>query len=379
VLPLAGVGPNYIALAVPFFFLLIGVEMLVARRRGRGIYRVADTLADLGCGMTQQVLLLFFNASLLAAYLWMYGHLRLVDLGRHPVAAWAVALIGVDFIYYWWHRLSHRVNLLWAAHAVHHQSEDYNLAVALRQGVLTPFTTLPFALPLALLGIPPLIYVAAEAFSTLYQFWIHTELIGRLGPLEKVLNTPSHHRVHHARNPAYIDRNYGAVLIIWDRLFGTFVPEGVRPIYGLTRPLRSFNSLWAELQPIWELAGWTRHAPRLRDRLAVWLAPPERGFAWAGPDRKLALDAEKFEAAPRASLRRYLMINFVLVVVLTFLLMLWGASLSLPVLAAGVALVLMAMLSMGGLLEARRWARPLELARVALTAVALIGFGLTRG
>lgn len=378
VLPLTGVAPNYIALAVPFFFLLIGIELLVARRRGRQIYRFADAITNLGCGITQQVLLLFFNAGLLAMYVWLYRHARLVDLGRHPVAAWAVAMVSVDFIYYWWHRLSHRVNLFWSAHAVHHQSEDYNLAVALRQGVLTPFTNLPFLLPLALLGIPPLVYIAAAAFSTLYQFWIHTELVGRLGPLERFLNTPSHHRVHHARNPGYIDRNYGAVLIIWDRLFGTYVPEREPPIYGLTRPLRSFNALWAECKPLSELVGWTRRAPRLRDRVRVWLAPPERSFAWTGPDSKLALDAEKFDAPLRPALRRYVLINFALVVVLTFFLMLWGAGLPGPLLAGGVALVLLAMLSMGGLLEARRWARPLEVARVALTALALIAFGLTR-
>src|SRR5204863_7622929 len=134
-------------------------------------------VADLGCGVTQRIALLFFEGLLLAVYTCIYAHGRVVDLGRWPVAAWAVALLAVDFIYYWWHRASHRLNVLWAAHVVHHQSEDYNLAVALRQGVLTPVTSLPFALPLALLGIPPVMYLTASALNTLYQFWIHTELI----------------------------------------------------------------------------------------------------------------------------------------------------------------------------------------------------------
>ncbi len=270
------------------------------------------------------------------------------------------------------------MNLLWAAHAPHHQSEDYNLAVALRQGVLTPFTSLPFTLPLALLGIPPLIYVAAEAFSTLYQFWIHTELVGRLGPLEAVLNTPSHHRVHHARNPAYIDRNYGAVLIVWDRLFGTYVPEREAPIYGITRPLRSFNSLWAQVGPLWELATWTRGAPGLRDRARVWLAPPERSFAWAGPADKLALESPKFDVRLSGGMSSYLVINFALAVVATFLLMLWGGSLPRAEALGGAALVLLAMLSIGGLVEARRWARPLEIARLSLTAIAVVGLLVLR-
>ena len=375
-------GPNYIALAVPFFFLLIGVELLVARHRGRAVYRFADAITDLGCGVTQQITLLFFNGALFAAYFWVYRHARIVDLGRHPVAAWVVALVGVDFVYYWWHRASHRVNMLWSAHAVHHQSEDYNLAVALRQAVLTPFTSLPFALLLALVGIPPIVYIASEALSTLYQFWIHTQVVGRLGPFESIFNTPAHHRVHHARNPAYIDRNYGAILIVWDRLFGTYAPEQADdpPIYGIAKPFRSFNAIWAQVQPLLEVGTASLCAPRLRDRLMVWMAPPERRFDWdeaAAPAR--ALDAAKFEVAVARPLRRYLLINFGLAVAATFCLMLWSESLPRLALAAGALLVLLAMFSMGALIEARRWARPLEMARVVLTGVAVAVVLFTRG
>src|SRR5262245_9667079 len=144
-------GPNYIALAVPFFFLLIGIELGITRRYRPARYRFADAIADLGCGIGQRVALLFFEALLIAAYAVVYERWRVADLGQRPLVAWVVAILGVDLAYYWWHRASHRVNLLWAAHIVHHQSEDYNLAVALRQGILTPITALPFSLPLALL------------------------------------------------------------------------------------------------------------------------------------------------------------------------------------------------------------------------------------
>jgi alkylglycerol monooxygenase len=317
--------------------------------------------------------MLFANGVLFAGYFWIYNHVRLVDLGRHPAVAWIVALVGVDFIYYWWHRTSHRVNLLWAAHAVHHQSEDYNLAVALRQAVLTPFTSLPFSLPLAMLGVPPLVYVVAESVSTLYQFWIHTELVGRLGPLEAVLNTPSHHRVHHARNPEYIDRNYGAILIIWDRLFGTFARESARPVYGITKPFRSFNSIRAQLQPVLDVVATSLRAPRLVERLRVWLAPPERTFSWEGTPASLQpLDAAKFSVRVAPRLRRYIWINFGLVIAATFALMLWSQNLPARKLVGGAALILVALMSFGGLVEGRRWARPLEMARVTLTAVALV-------
>jgi sterol desaturase/sphingolipid hydroxylase (fatty acid hydroxylase superfamily) len=368
------VGPNYIALAIPFFFLLIGVELLVARRRKRAVYRFADAVTDLGCGVTQQILLLFFNGLLLAGYLWVYHHARVIDLGRHAVAAWAVALVAVDFIYYWWHRASHRVNFLWAAHAVHHQSEDYNLAVALRQAVLTPFTSLPFSLPLAAIGIPPLIYITADALSTLYQFWIHTELVGRLGPLEQVINTPAHHRVHHARNPEYLDRNYGAMLIVWDRMFGTYAPERAPPRYGITKAFRSFNALWAQLHPIAELAALARGAPGWRDRLRVWLAPPERSFPWHAAAVAPAETRDKFDLPVSRGLRAYLLASFALAVAATFGLMLWSERMPGPRLAVGAALVLLAMFTTGALIEARRWARPLELARVMITLVALVWF-----
>jgi len=377
-------SPNYIALAVPFFFLLIGLELVIARRRGLRLYRLNDALADLGCGITQQMTLLFFGAALLAAYVWLYDHARVYDLGRHPVLAWVGAFVAVDFTYYWWHRASHRIGFLWAAHVVHHQSEDYNFAVALRQAVLTPLTSLPFALPLALLGVPPVAYATAEALSTLYQFWIHTELVGKLGPLEAVINTPSHHRVHHARNPRYLDRNYGAVLIIWDRMFGTYVPEEERPSYGITKPFRSFNGVWAQLAPLAALAGLARGAPGWKQRLQAWIAPPERHFPWqaadddAGAGNPAGNPAGKHDVPVAPALRRYLLASFTLVTAGAFCLMLLGPSLPMPMVAVGAGLVILAMVTTGGLVEQRRWARPLEAARWVATAAALIALVVLR-
>jgi len=359
---------DYIALAVPFFFLLIGIEAFVARRRGLRAYRFADTIADLGCGVVQRIALLALGGVLGVAYLWIYRHARVLDLGRRPLFAWTVAFLGVDLVYYWWHRASHRVNVLWAAHIVHHQSEDYNLAVALRQAALTPLTHMPFSLPLALVGVPPLVTGACGALSTLYQFWIHTETVGRLGPLEGVLNTPSHHRVHHARNPQYLDRNYGAMLIVWDRLFGTFVAESERPRYGITTPLRSFNPLWAQVHYWVDLARLSRAARGWRDRLAVWLEPPERSAARlhaAGTADAPSLTA-KHDVPVGAGTRAYVLVNFVLGVAAAFCLMTWHAVMPRLWLVVGGVLVLLTMTTAGGLIERRGWARPAEALRVCL-------------
>src|SRR5712691_3620978 len=265
---------NYIALAIPFFFLLMGVELWAARRRRARVYRFNDALVDLSCGMTQQILLVFGVGVLGAGYLWLYQH-RLWTL-QGP-AAWLLAFVAVDLIYYWWHRLSHRVNFLWAVHVVHHQSEDYNLAVALRQAVLSVWTIWPFHLPLALVGVPPVVFATVESFSTLYQFWIHTELVGKLGWYERVFNTPSQHRVHHAVNPRYLDRNYAATLCIWDRIFDTFEEEKEQPVFGLVKPLTSFNPLWAQVHYFFDIA---RRSAQFRglDKLRVWLKGPEWGY-----------------------------------------------------------------------------------------------------
>jgi sterol desaturase/sphingolipid hydroxylase (fatty acid hydroxylase superfamily) len=263
--------PNPIALAIPFFFLLMGVELYVARRRGLKLYRFTDAVVDLSCGMTQQILLVFSVAVLAGGYNWLYQH-RFFTIPTW--AAWIVAFFAVDFVYYWWHRLSHEVNVLWAVHVVHHQSEDYNLAVALRQAVLSVWTIWPLHLPLALIGVPPVVYVVMDSFSTLYQFWIHTELVGKLGWFELLFNTPAQHRVHHAINPRYLDKNYAATLCIWDRLFGTFEEEKEQPVYGLVKPLASFDPIRAQVHHFAALARRTRNY-RGFDKLRVWLKGPE--------------------------------------------------------------------------------------------------------
>jgi sterol desaturase/sphingolipid hydroxylase (fatty acid hydroxylase superfamily) len=268
--------PNPIALAIPFFFLLMGVELWVARRRRLKAYRFSDAVVNLSCGITQQVLLVFQIALLAGGYIWLYGH-RLFTFAPGSLWPWLIAFVAVDFVYYWWHRWSHEVNFLWAVHVVHHQSEDYNLAVALRQAVLSPWTIWPLHLPLALLGIPPVTFLVVDSVSTLYQFWIHTELIGHMGWFEWIFNTPAQHRVHHAVNPRYLDKNYAATLCIWDRLFGTFEEETEKPVYGLVKPLASFDPLWAQVHYFVEL--WRRsRALRGLDRLRVFVKGPDWGY-----------------------------------------------------------------------------------------------------
>jgi alkylglycerol monooxygenase len=312
---------------------------------------------------------MLFAAVQLGIYALVFARLRIFDL--HGAPAWIVAFMGVDFFYYWWHRLSHEVNFLWAAHVVHHQSEDYNLAVALRQSITTGWSSLPFYLPLAVLGVPTLVFAVTHALSTLYQFWIHTELVGKVrGPVDWILNLPSHHRVHHAINPQYLDKNYGATLIVWDRIFGTYVEEEEACVYGITKPLASFNPLWAEVQYFVELATRT---VRLRglDRARVWMASP----AWASateskvhPDLKAR---RKYDAEASRGTRQYVFAQYVILLAATSALMFGHASLRPAVLGVSCLALGGGLLAMGALLEGRSWARPVEVARLATSALAI--------
>jgi alkylglycerol monooxygenase len=353
---------NYIALAIPLFFVLIGVELVIARRRKRQVYRFTDAISDLGCGVTQQVVGFPLMVALLGVYVWLFDHHRFAELSSKSLWAWGIAFLGVDFFYYWWHRASHRVNVLWAVHAVHHQSEDYNLAVALRQPLLTEYTALPFFLPLALCGIPPIVFATVHSFSTLYQFWIHTEFIERPGPLGRLLNLPSHHRVHHAINARYLDKNYGATLIVWDRLFGTFEDETERPVYGVTQPLGSFNPLWAQLEPFVALARMSWGAQRFADKLHAWWKPPDWKPHGTPVPPPPALDRAKYDVTPSRRVIAWVAVQFALIVVGTFFLLLLGARLSPLGLGAVVVLLVAATALSSAMLEGRRWAWPGELA-----------------
>ena len=366
--------PDPIALAVPFFFLLIAIEYAWAKRRGVVVYRFTDSLTDLSCGITSQIVLIFWAATQLAIYAWVFERAHLLTLSPWWLQL-VVAFVGVDLLYYWWHRLSHEVNFLWAAHVVHHQSEDYNLAVALRQAVLTSWTVLPFYVPLALLGVPPFVFSITVAFSTLYQFWIHTQLVRKSrSPIAWILNLPTHHRVHHAINPQYLDKNYGATLVIWDRLFGTYAEEVEAPVYGITKPLASFDPLWAQVHYWLELGSMTKAARRPFDKLRVWFASP----AWK-PDGYVVevppiTARTKYDRPLSKRLRSYVAVQYVVVIGATFSLLMWHQSISRKVLVLGALAVLAALVAIGALLEGRRWAVGAELGRLVLAGVVVTMF-----
>lgn len=266
---------SLIVFAAPIFSLLIGIESLFSIYTKRSLYKFNDSINNISSGILEEIALLPARGAILYAYYYLYTYYALINFSSNSIISWVLLWIGVDFCYYWFHRSSHRCTFLWIGHSVHHQSEHYNLSVALRQGYFQALTSWVFYLPLALLGFSPIMFVAMASLNTIYQFWIHTQTINKMGWFESIFNTPSHHRVHHGKNPQYIDKNYAGSLIIWDKLFGTFEPE-VQPVeYGITEPLDSWNPFYANIKVIKDVLHYGKGFKNKVNVVRAFFMPPD--------------------------------------------------------------------------------------------------------
>lgn len=370
-----------ITLATPVFFLLIGLELLWGWHRGRVTYRLNDAVSSIGLGILSQVVGVFTRLLRIGIYVWLF---EAVALWRWDESAWwalPAALVFYDFCYYWHHRWMHRVAVMWAAHVVHHSSEDYNLSTALRQtstGAL--FGWIPYV-PMAIAGVPPVLFGIVALIDLLYQFWVHTEQIGRLGWFDRVFVSPSNHRVHHGVNDPYIDKNYGGILIVWDRLFGSFEDERIDEpvVYGTRAPLRSFNPLWANFEVYAALARDSLATRRPIDKVKVWLKPPgwqPADLAAAEPKPSFSLAAvRRFDPAINTPLAGYALAQFALQLgcAVHFLDLQKQATTGTLLLYLGYILV--SLVGIGLLLERRRLALVVEGLRHAGAMALLLGTG----
>ncbi|WP_430392233.1 sterol desaturase family protein [Dyella sp. 20L07] len=359
--------------ATPVFFVLIALELLVAKLRKRTVYHSSDAINSLALGVISQIVAVFGKLLTLGIYAWCVQRFALFALPANSVLVWITALLAYDFCYYWLHRAGHEVNLLWAAHVVHHQSEDYNLSTALRQtgsGVLLGWL---FYLPMAVIGFPLEVFVVVALIDLLYQFWVHTELVGRLGWFDRVFCSPSNHRAHHAVNDKYLDRNYGGILILWDRLFGTFVEEDDNdpPVFGTRSPLRSWNPLWANAEVYWATLKDAWHARRWRDKLLVWIKPPgwrPADVAQRFPKPEFDIQRERFEPVLSRGLTVYSLVQFALLLAMAVQFLDLAKRLPALSLASYAVFLVLSLTALGALTEGRRSGALLELARLLVTA-----------
>ncbi len=357
---------SYISLSIPIFFLLIGIELLIGYVKKKKLYRFNDALTNINLGIGQQVVGIAMKTLLGFGYVYLYEHARFFTFENTTIALIGLVL-GVDFFYYWFHRASHEINFLWAAHIVHHQSEDYNLSVALRQSWIQGWFSWIFYLPLALIGFEPEVFFPVVAFNTLYQFWIHTTTIKTMGPLEWIFNTPSHHRVHHGSNPKYIDRNHAGSLIIWDRMFGTFQKEEEEVVYGITSPLNSWSPVWANLhywKDLWQLSTVSKGL----DKVRVFLKPPgwqpEYLGGFQAPQEIDLKSYSKFNYDGLKQHHLYVFFVFMVSLSLSTAVLFLKNSISPTALYATMGYLLVTLAISGGLMENKRWIIPAEYARI---------------
>ncbi|XP_033856854.1 alkylglycerol monooxygenase-like [Acipenser ruthenus] len=309
--------PDYVQQATPLFIGMLVLEFLLSWvKNGRAAIRVNDGITSLSAGVLSRLPGVLAKSVELSTYIYVWNNYRLLELPWDSPWTWWLTFLGVDFGYYWVHRLSHEVNIMWAAHQVHHSSEDYNLTTALRQSLTQQYASWLFYLPMALL-VPPSVFAVHLQFNLLYQFWIHTELVSNLGPVELVMNTPSHHRVHHGRNSYCIDKNYAGTLIIWDRIFGTFAPEREKVIYGLTHPINTFEVLWVQFQHYVHIWNTLWDTPGITNKLSVIF----KGPGWGPGKPRLGLPEELPEITGKevphnpsipVALQAYVMLQFLL-------------------------------------------------------------------
>lgn len=348
------------------------LEAWIARRRGLKIYDLPDALTSLNFGTLSQVSGAFVRAFTFGIYVYVFENLRLHTLSQDQIWVWVAALIAYDFIYYWVHRCGHEVNAMWAAHQVHHSSEWLNLSTALRQTSTGAFLGFPFYLPMAIVGVPPVVFGTVALIDLLYQYWVHTELVRKLGWIDRVFVTPSNHRVHHGQNDYCIDRNYGGIFIIWDRLFGSYAEErDAEPVvYGIRKPLASYNIVWGNLNVYAEVLRKSLTAASFSTALRTWVDPPSgRGVALTHLDTQTV---RRYTPTASAKIKNYVLLQYALLAIVTLYFLANHDGFAMGGKVAFALAIAASAMSLGWLLEGRAFARRFETARLLVIGAAAL-------
>ncbi|MEQ8925253.1 MAG: sterol desaturase family protein [Fulvivirga sp.] len=363
---------NPIILSIPIYFLLIGIELIIQWVTKKKLYRLNDAVTNISCGITQQLSGIFLKVLGVGAYALVYHYFHIFEIPS--TWYWFIVLfIGADFFYYWAHRMSHEINLFWGGHVVHHQSEDYNFSVALRQGSFQILWTFFFYFPLAIIGFKPVDFVFVSALVTVYQFWIHTETINKMGWFELVFNTPSHHRVHHGRDPKYIDKNHAGVFIIWDKMFGTFQKEEEKPTYGITKPINSWNPVWVNLDHYAQMVKQWPQIKGINNKLKFlfnkpgWL--PEELGGYQAPQEVDKATYTKYHTQTPTRLNAYVLFQYIIALGITALFLFNYSKLDVVYQIGAVLSIMVTVVSAGALLDNKSWGYPMEFSRLIVFLV----------
>jgi len=359
------------AWAIPLFLGLMGIEYLVARKTGKNYFGFSSTVSNISIGIAERLLDTFTVGIFYFIYDYIHQHFAIFDI-KSSVLLWIALLILTDFIWYWYHRLAHEVNLLWAAHVVHHQSEDFNYTVSARITVFQAFFRMAFWSVLPVIGFPAAMIVSVQLVHGLYPFFIHTRTIGKLGILEYIFVTPSHHRVHHASNEKYLDHNYGDVFIIWDKLFGTFAVEDEEPEYGLTKPLDSHSFLWQHFHFILEILYTVRQTEGFGAKWKVIFGKPDYIDPAIRPKlEEHFLSKNRKRTGNTGRLQYYVAWQTGGIITILFFFLLFENYIPVFAQICVTLVILLTLINSGAILEQRRWVFYLEYARLLIAFIAL--------
>lgn len=356
---------NFSAFAIPAFFIFVGLEYLIAIRKNKEVFQFETSAVNISVGIAERVLNLFLTASFYNLFQWIFVNFAFWQI-PNAWYVWVLLLLVTDLVWYWYHRFGHEVNIIWAAHVVHHQSEAFNYTVSARITTMQAVVRNAFWCILPLMGFHPDMVIAMLIVHGTYSFFTHTQLIKRLGWLEYVLITPSHHRVHHASNEKYLNKNYGDLFVFWDKLFGTFQPEEEEPRYGLTHPLRSFSFVWQHVHYFAELYYAVRNTPGWWPRVRILFGPPEMLDQKIRPllERKLVAPVAQVPISRRVM--RYVVGQLIATVtglfVFTFFFNYTETSDRLLI----TTVILVTLINCGALLQQRKWIYYMEFGRLLL-------------
>ncbi|OLY92150.1 Sterol desaturase/sphingolipid hydroxylase, fatty acid hydroxylase superfamily [Cnuella takakiae] len=357
-----------LALAIPLFLFFILLEYAAARRQKKQTHQYAESIANLNVGIAERVTDMLTTGSFYFLFDYLHRHFAVWHIEAN-VWTWILLFLATDFVWYWYHRAGHRINIFWSVHVVHHQSEDFNYTVSTRITILQAVARALFWSVLPLVGFPAHMIAVLLLVHGAYPFFTHTQVIGKLGWLEYIIVTPSHHRVHHSSNPEYLDKNYGDMLIIWDKLFGTFALEKSEPRYGLTTPLNSYSFLWQHFHFILELVISWRRAAGWKAKLRVLFGKPDD----IDPRIRLLLEKKllrrKELQVHSPTLLRFVLVQTVATLVLLFCTIWFRENLAPFQVGALALLMLLTVVNSGAMLEQRQWVFHLDYLRLVLAGL----------
>ncbi|WP_153800692.1 sterol desaturase family protein [Foetidibacter luteolus] len=356
---------NILAFAVPLFISLMVLEYLVAKKKKLDYFSLHNSIANISIGIAERICDVLVTGSFYFVYDYLQKNYGLITI-KPGIILWIVLLLCTDFIWYWYHRLAHEVNLLWAVHVVHHQSEDFNYTVSARITVMQAVVRTGFWAVLPLLGFPAGMITSMLLIHGIYPFFIHTRLIGKLGILEYILVTPSHHRVHHASNEKYLDKNYGDVFIIWDKLFGTFQKEEEAPVYGLTKPLNTYSFLWQHFHFYIELWLSIKAAKTWKEKISVAFARPEKIDPSLREKAEKIFHIQKNPAAITKPLNNYVIWQMAILLSALFLFILFEHHFDISVKLIFTTAVIITLINCGAIMEQKNWVFYLEISRLVV-------------